>query len=181
MNLLNNDSYYEKYYGNNLNDPFRTNTRFNYDPCRTIKNLQQSTGLGRYMLNVPGVGDKPLIFNDPYIIGQKWTGALLNNSIDIQNSLLNIDRPLSKDLPLPDNTYTKPTISKISYPLYNKPFTEQTRATLPAWCFREVSYFRSSFPLYNPQQNISVPFYNNSNTRILAKDYFNRFDCIENR
>ena len=34
-------------------------TRFNYDECRTKKILQQATGPGRYMLNVPGNGCKP--------------------------------------------------------------------------------------------------------------------------
>ena len=34
-------------------------TRFNYDPCRTKKSLQQSTDPGRWILNVPGNGDKP--------------------------------------------------------------------------------------------------------------------------
>jgi hypothetical protein len=28
-------------------------TRFNYDPCRTKKLLEESTGPGRYMLNKP--------------------------------------------------------------------------------------------------------------------------------
>ena len=42
-------------------------TRFNYDPCRTAKLLQESTGPGRYMLNVPGPGCKPCFFEDPEI------------------------------------------------------------------------------------------------------------------
>ena len=35
------------------------NTRFNYDPCRTVKKLQEATDIGRYMLNTPGNGLRP--------------------------------------------------------------------------------------------------------------------------
>ena len=31
-------------------------TRFNYDPCRTMKSQQQATGPGRYMFATPGMG-----------------------------------------------------------------------------------------------------------------------------
>ena len=55
-------------------------TRFNYDSGRTIKHLQQSTGPGRYMLNVPGNGDKPEYMEDPHIRLEKWGGNLDNNA-----------------------------------------------------------------------------------------------------
>ena len=32
-------------------------TRFHDDPCRIEKQMQESTGLGKYMLNVPGNGN----------------------------------------------------------------------------------------------------------------------------
>ena len=41
-------------------------TRFNYDDARIKKELQQATGSGRYILNVPGNGPTPLYFDDPY-------------------------------------------------------------------------------------------------------------------
>ena len=53
-------------------------TRFNYDECRTKKKLQEATGPGRYILNVPGNGPTPLYFNDPQIRMQKWGGNLQN-------------------------------------------------------------------------------------------------------
>ena len=34
-------------------------TRFNYDDCRTKKQLQQQTDPGRWILNVPGNGANP--------------------------------------------------------------------------------------------------------------------------
>ena len=36
--------------------------RYNYDDCRTKKKLQESTGPGRYILNVPGNGSDPCFF-----------------------------------------------------------------------------------------------------------------------
>jgi hypothetical protein len=51
-------------------------TRFHDDPCRIVKQNQQMTGLGRYMLDVPGNGDKPCYMLDPQIIPQKWAGNL---------------------------------------------------------------------------------------------------------
>ena len=47
-------------------------TRFNYDECRTKKILQESTGPGRYMLNVPGNGCKPCLMADPQSRLQGW-------------------------------------------------------------------------------------------------------------
>ena len=46
-------------------------TRFHDDPCRIEKQLQETTGIGRYMLNVPGNGDKPMFMDDPFIRMQK--------------------------------------------------------------------------------------------------------------
>ena len=37
-------------------------TRYNYDDCRTKKKLQESTGPGRYSLNMPGNGPTPCFF-----------------------------------------------------------------------------------------------------------------------
>ena len=34
-------------------------TRFHDDPCRMLKQLQESTDIGFYHLNVPGNGEKP--------------------------------------------------------------------------------------------------------------------------
>ena len=71
-------------------------TRFNYDKCRTQKNIQQATGPGRYILNVPGIGDKPAVFNDPQLRMQKWGGNLRGvyngHPIDIDSDLKNVGK-----------------------------------------------------------------------------------------
>ena len=66
-------------------------TRFNYDESRTIKKLQESTGPGRYIMNVPGNGSNPCFFNDPQIRMQKW-GANLHSVIN--GSAIDIDSDL---------------------------------------------------------------------------------------
>ena len=57
-------------------------TRFHDDPCRINKQLQESTDPGRYMLNVPGNGDKPYYIEDPYIRIQGWGANLRTNTIN---------------------------------------------------------------------------------------------------
>ena len=41
-------------------------TRFHDDPCRIKKQLQESSGPGRYMMNKPGWGDSPCFMDDSH-------------------------------------------------------------------------------------------------------------------
>ena len=47
-------------------------TRFHDDEARVEKQLQESTGPGRYMLNVPGNGTHPCFMEDPFVRLDKW-------------------------------------------------------------------------------------------------------------
>ena len=47
-------------------------TRFNSDPCRIYKYLEETSSIGNYHLNVFGNGLYPLFINDPHIRAQKW-------------------------------------------------------------------------------------------------------------
>lgn len=177
--MFNNEN--EHLYGNDLHDPYRTNTRFNYDPCRTIKHLEEATGPGRYMLNVPGVSEnglKPQIVLDPMIIGQKWSGNLQTNPVEIETALFGINRPLSRDLPSVDiyQNFT-PNTNTVNYPINKINWTEQSRAIAPAWEVKDLEQSLWGYPLFNPQENICLPFLNNTNTRLISKDYFDRSKC----
>lgn len=155
------------------------NTRFNYDPCRTIKNLQQSTDPGRYMLNVPGNGDKPCYIEDPQIIIQKWGANLRTNCINLESELMGINRrQMGRDC-LGKDEYTKHIVpsSQIQYPTCNNLYTEQSRAIMPAWTARDLEQVDWYVLPLNPQENTCMPFINNLNTRILEKDYFQREVC----
>jgi hypothetical protein len=155
-------------------------TRFFYDPCRTKKQLQQSTDPGRWILNVPGNGDKPCYIEDPQIIIQKWGANLRTNTINLESDLKGVNRQLSRDCLGKDN-YTKYNVENeaINYPNCNNLFTDQSRTTNPAWWYRDLEQVDWHYPPLNPQENTCLPFQNNLSTRILEKDYFTpKRDCI---
>ena len=61
--------------------------RFSFDECRIKKQLQESSGPGKYMLNVPGPGQKLDFFDDPHIRMQQWGGNLRTNFFDLEREL----------------------------------------------------------------------------------------------
>jgi len=152
-------------------------TRFNYDDCRKKKKLQESTGPGRYSLNMPGNGSNPCFFNDPQIRVQKW-GANLRSvvngaPIDIDSDLTGRTRKLRKyckQYKFPNDGV--PVTQKIEYPVCGEALTDESRATHPAWMYRDLEQTRK-YPLFlDPLENCLVPFETNLNTRLLEKDNF---------
>lgn len=157
-------------------------TRFKYDDCRTKKSLQQATDPGRWILNVPGNGDKPCYMEDPQIIPQKWGANLRTNTINLESDLLGVNRHSSRDC-LGKDEYQKFNVPNqaIQYPSCNQLTTEQSRATNPAWWYRDLEQTDWQYPPLNPQVNTCLPFESNLNTRILEKDYFTpKRDCVLN-
>lgn len=150
-------------------------TRFNYDECRTKKQLQQSTDPGRWIMNVPGNGTHPCYIEDPQIIIQKWGANLRTNTINLESELLGVSKPLNRDCFNVDNykKYNVPN-DKINYPDCKKTMTEQSRTIMPAWTARDLEQVDWYYPPLNPQENVCLPFQSNLNTRILEKDYFQR-------
>ena len=147
------------------------NTRFNYDVCRTEKRLQESTGPGRYMLNVPGNGDKPCYMEDPYIRLQQWGANLRTNPIQLESELLGLDRRAGNKDCIEANAPKYNIGSAVAYPTCG-PVTQQPRATDPAWTARDLEQTNWwTLPL-NPQENVCIPFRHNENTQLLARDYF---------
>ena len=72
-------------------------TRFSSDKCRIEKKLQQMTDPGRFVLNTPGNGATPYYVEDPHIRIQKWGGGQRTNGIGIENSLIGLNNPISRD------------------------------------------------------------------------------------
>jgi len=152
-------------------------TRFNDDPCRINKQLQESTDPGRYMLNVPGNGDKPCFMEDPYIRLQKWGANLHTNTINLESELMGLsinknNRNNNRDC-IDKNQHNLDNVNNkaINYPNCN-PITEQSRVTNPAWLYRDLEQNNFDILPLNPQENTCIPFQNNLNTRILERDYF---------
>ena len=71
--------------------------RFNYDKERTIKQLEESTGPGIYVMNVPGNGISPYYIADPQMRLEKWGANLKSNSMSIDNQLRGLNRKLNRD------------------------------------------------------------------------------------
>ncbi len=150
-----------------------SNTRFFYDPSRTTKSLQQSTDPGRYILNVPGNGDRPSYIEDPHIRIQKWGANIRTNSVNLESDLRGMSRQLGRDCLGKDNYETNIAKSDpISYPSTAQLTTEQSRAIMPAWTARDLEQVDwYTLPL-DPQENTCIPFLNNLDTRMLEKDHF---------
>jgi len=147
-------------------------TRFHDDPCRINKQLQESTGVGRYMLNVPGNGDKPIYMEDPSIRMQKWGGNLMTNTINVESDLMGLSRNTNRD-DVTQNNFEKHAVNSksVQYTSSNTT-TDQSRATHPAWTFRDLEQVNWNILPLNPQENTCLTFQNNLNTRILERDRF---------
>jgi hypothetical protein len=158
------------------------NTRFFYDRCRVEKQLQESTDQGRWILNVPGNGDRPDYIADPQIRIQGWGANLMTNSVDLESELRGVNRRVGTDCLGKDQynnkKYMVPT-KAISYPVNSSLTTEQSRVIMPAWTARDLEQVDWYYPPLNPQENTCIPFLNNLSTRILEKDHFvQKFPCV---
>ena len=151
-------------------------TRYHYDEIRVKKNLQESTGPSRWILNKPGNGT-PLFFDDPHIRMQEWGANQMetpnNHPIDISSELDGRSRKLSKLSYLNEYQNNGINAKKIeNYPVYKKSFTQNSRFTNPSWLYRDLEQANWGYPMENPQLNTCIPFQNNLSTRILEKDNF---------
>jgi|UniRef100_A0A6C0AKR1 hypothetical protein len=151
-------------------------TRFNYDDARTKKNLQQSTGPGRWTLNTPGNGlDLPMV-NDPQTRMQRWGANLRSvpngHPIDIDSDLIGLYKVLKKSGEQSRNDKPKKKSYPVNYPVYEKTMRFQSRVTHPAWQYLDLEQ-NHRYPLFlNPQENICKHFENNLNTRLLERDNY---------
>ena len=159
-------------------------TRFHDDPYRIAKQLQQSTDVGRWILNVPGNGDKPSYMADPQIRIQTWGANLMTNSVNLESELLGVNRKLSRDC-LGKDQYTNKRFNypteQMKYPTCTTLYTEESRTIMPAWTARDLEQVDwYTLPL-NPQENTCMPFQNNLSTRIIEKDNFvEQVPCFPN-
>lgn len=156
-------------------------TRFHDDPCRIKKQMQESTGPGKYMLNMPGNGNKPCFMEDPYIRLQQWGANLRTNTINLESDLLGLTRPNNNDC-IEKNIYKLHNVNSkpISYPSC-LPMTDQSRTTHPAWTTRDLEQVNWYILPLDPQENTCIPFHNNLNTRLIERDNFvPKIQCFPN-
>jgi len=149
-------------------------TRFHDDPARIRKQLSESSFPGRYNLNVPGPGSQMPFYEDPQLRLQKWGANLTTNTVNLESDLLGLTRQYTRD-DVESNDYKKnraETASLSSTYANANPFVEESRASHPAWTFRDLEQTRWETPFLNPQANVEVQFPRNIQTRVLEKDNF---------
>jgi len=148
-------------------------TRFHDDPARIQKSLEESTFISHYQLNAPGPGDENPFLEDPNIRLQRWGANLHRNTVELESDFRGLTRPLNRDLIL-ENNYLRHSITAPLVTNYgiSQPFVEESRATHPAWTYRENITERWEEPWINPQSGLEKPFQSNIQTRILEKDNF---------
>lgn len=146
-------------------------TRFHDDPARIQKSLEQSTFSGRYHLDTPGPGTQLPYMADPQLRIQKWGANMVTDSTNLESELFCLGRPLSHNY---DETYKSRDLfhgSKMVYPVSNDHVLE-SRASHPAWTFRDLEHSRWETPFINPLAHTDKEFTDNIQTRMLVKDQF---------
>lgn len=147
-------------------------TRFHDDPVRIQKQIDESTFSGRYMLNTPGQGINMPYQNEVQMRLQRWGANITNDMIHLENDFRGLTRPLNRDLQ-EMNDYKKHAVNPTQM-MYSSvdPFVEESRASHPAWMYKDLEQPRWEMPWINPQSNLELRFPNNIQTRILEKDYY---------
>jgi hypothetical protein len=147
-------------------------TRYHDDPNRIKKQLQISSFSGRYMLDTPGPGDNMPYLEETQMRLQRWGANLMTNATNLESDLRGLSRPLNRDNVNLNNYKTAASTTRpMLYPKAGE-FVEESRASLPAWTFRDLEQTRWEEPLLNPQANLEKRFESNIQTRILEKDNF---------
>ena len=145
-------------------------TRFHDDPHRIKKQIDESSFIGKYMLNTPGPGDKLPFFEDPQLRLQNWGANLQNNTVALESDLYGLTRKLNRDLPELNNYKKHAANSNVINYTSREPFVQESRASHPAWMYKDLEQPRWETPLLNQLNGLEKGFHENIQTRILEKD-----------
>ena len=147
-------------------------TRFHDDPARITKGVQQSAFACDYYINTPGPGVHTPYFEDSQIRLQQWGANMWSDSTNLESEFRGLGRPLKHDT----TTYQEVRLCNGFPNKYasSDAHTEESRASHPAWIFRDLEQTRWEAPIINPQAHAIKPFDDPIQTRILAKDQFVR-------
>ena len=96
----------------------------------------------------------------------------MTNTINLESDLFGLSRNANRD-DIATNEYRINAVkSKRQEYQSAAPVTDQSRATHPAWEYRDLEQTKLSILPLNPQENTCFTFQNNLSTRILEKDVF---------
>jgi hypothetical protein len=149
-------------------------TRFHDDINRLKLESEMTSYANRYYLNTPGQGVDLPFMEDPQMRLQYWGANLRTNAVNLESDMRGLSRKLNRDN-IEKNEYIKHNAitESISYRNEN-PMIDESRATHPAWMFRDIDNNRWEEPWINPQAGLEKEFPENIQTRILEKDNFDR-------
>jgi hypothetical protein len=108
---------------------------------------------------------------DPQMRIQRWGANLMTDTTNLESDLFGIGRKLNHNY---DRTYMDDTVSNattVSFPSSSL-HVDESRATHPAWMYKDLDHTRWEVPFLNPQANLEKGFHDNINTRMLEKDYY---------
>ena len=92
--------------------------------------------------------------------------------MNLESDLRGLTRPLCHDV-IEVNQYDVHAVPTISYMYRNAPsFVEESRASHPAFMYRDLEQRRWEEPFINPQYNAENKMQTGLQTRILEKDSF---------
>jgi len=142
-------------------------TRFHDDEARIQQQMRAQTFAGRYAITMPGPGVNLPFQEDPQLRLQKWGANLHTETVNVESDLIGLTRSLTRDA----LTFTS---VQSQLPVYSvaAPRVEESRASVPAWQFKELEQPRWETPWTNPQAHLEKSFPDNLPTRLLEKDYF---------
>ena len=144
-------------------------TRFHDDESRIQQQMRAQTVAGRYAITMPGPGVNLSFQEDSQLRLQKWGANLHTETVNVESDLIGLTRSLTRDA----HTFTQTSVQS-QLPVYSMaaPRVEESRASIPAWQFKELEQPRWETPWTNPQAHLEKSFPDNLPTRLLEKDYF---------
>lgn len=148
-------------------------TSFKNDSVRIAKQMEISSFPGRYSLETPGPGLDLPFCEDAQIRIQHFGANRCKQMTNIESNLFGLNRKLSRDS-IETNNYAAyaPTLESIRLYRIEEPYVLESRASHPAWLYRDLEQSRWERPWLNPQANLEKPFMSDIQTRILEKDYY---------
>ena len=135
-------------------------TRYHDDPCRIMKQLQESTDQGMYHLNVPGTGASMPFIADPHVRLQAWGANRHDQLVTLESELRGIQNKMSRNCKL-----NEPKARPKYYATDESEITAVPRSDMPAWELRGTSHMRWEPLLGKPQENSIIPFQVEQTTR----------------
>jgi hypothetical protein len=147
-------------------------TSFRSDPGRITKEMQISSFPGKYALDTPGPGLDLPFMEDAQMRMQTWGANRCNHTVNLESDLRGMTRRLNRDC-VQYNDYKMYAVTATPVRQFRDqdPFVLESRASHPAWFYRDLEQPRWEEPWVNPQANVEKKFHDNISTRILEKDF----------